>query len=110
MGPYDYKGDERFYAEKSIIGGMKVLNIKIRYLNKVIKLVHPKMEIRERYKLYMAVYNGGQGHVKKALLAAVKKGIEAPTWESLIEGKPNSSIFGSVLPKRWVSVKNTMRS
>jgi murein DD-endopeptidase MepM/ murein hydrolase activator NlpD len=95
---FDLKGDERFIPEKSIEGGAKVLLAKMKSVDKLVfkNYTVPLSEL-EKYKFYLAAYNGGEGTVQKAYNAS---GITNATWDDIIKGKENSPLWGSI-PESW---------
>ena len=70
---YDLTHDERFKSSKSILGGMKVLKLKISYIDKKLLKYNPDISMLERYKLYIASDNGGQGTISICLATAKKR-------------------------------------
>ena len=108
---YDLITDERFDPPKSILGGMRVLKNKIKYLDgkinkykpetSAIEKYNPKISMLERYKLYIASYNGGQGTIEKCLIAADKAGVKNPVFDSFLAADPSNSILWEAIPESW---------
>ncbi len=95
------KDDERFNPSKSILGGMRVLKKKMDYLDDIINKYNPEISILERYKLYIASYNAGQGRIEKCLIAADKAGVKTPIFENFLSSEPSDSILWKAMPSNY---------
>ncbi len=95
---YDLENDERFKPDKSIEAGVKILKKKIISVNNNVfsKYTVPPSE-EEKWKFYLAAYNGGEGTVKKAYLASK---VTNATWNDIINGKETSALWGAI-PEEW---------
>jgi peptidoglycan hydrolase-like protein with peptidoglycan-binding domain len=95
---YDLENDERFKPEKSIEGGVKILKRKITCIDQNVfkKYTTPPAE-EEKWKFYLAAYNGGEGTIKKAYIACK---VTNATWDDIIKGKESSALWGAI-PEAW---------
>ncbi len=99
---YDKKGDERFDPKKSIEAGALILSLKRSRIDKLVisKFTSPPSD-EEKWKFYLAAYNGGEGVIMDAWVAFGRKSC---TWADLIEGG-NDSALHKAIPESWIPDK-----
>ena len=80
---FDFANDERFDAKKSIFGGAKVLKEKRKRINLYILNGYTiQLTDDEKWKFYLAAYNGGEGVVVQAYK---ELGQQNAKWEDLVQ-------------------------
>ena len=119
---YDMKNDERFDPKKSIFGGAKILDRKRKSIDHLIADV-AKYTDEEKWKFYLAAYNGGEGVVSQAYEDLGKQNAQ---WEDLVkETAWTDATFKTARDKidkyykkhgytlrtdvQWTSIKNTTK-
>ncbi|HEY0914392.1 MAG TPA: transglycosylase SLT domain-containing protein [Solimonas sp.] len=92
---YDAEGDERFHPDRAIPAGARVLDLKIKEIDRLLreKGIAEQYSLEEKWQLYLAAYNAGQGTVRRVMELAIRGGIEAPKWDQLIAGAPEKSFL-----------------
>ncbi len=94
---YDIKGDERFDPKKSIEAGAKILSIKRTRVDQFVLSKFKQAPTEdEKWKFYLAAYNGGEGVVRDAW---VSHGQIECTWEDLLK-----SPHGSEKPALYIAI------
>ncbi|MDM4773051.1 transglycosylase SLT domain-containing protein [Solimonas sp. SE-A11] len=92
---YDKEGDQRFNPEKALPVAAQVLDMKMREIDRFLKErgISDQYSEEERWPLYLAAYNAGQGTVTGIMNLAIQEGINAPKWDQLIAGEPKNSFL-----------------
>lgn len=100
---FDFDNDQRFVPEKSILGGLIVFGNKISAVDSYIASYVESLTLIDRYKMYLAAYNAGQGTIQKCIRFAKAAGIEKPKWEDFLHDNMKEAHLWLAMSSSWRS-------
>lgn len=97
---YDFKGDERFNPQKSIMAGALILNKKRNSVKRLIVTLYAQPLSDSLFlKLWVGTYNAGEKTIMDAVKKCTKKN---PDWTDLLNDKtPKNSALYQAIPRSW---------